>query len=81
MSTASAQPDVIYFNIGRVWTMALTTLIEMTRQKVFYFMIVFGLLMIGAASFFSIFFCFCPPIMCATYGIFNVTSLHILEVH
>ena len=55
MSTASAQPDVIYFNIGRVWTMALTTLIEMTRQKVFYFMIVFGLLMIGAASFFSIF--------------------------
>ncbi|MFA6561257.1 MAG: ABC transporter permease subunit [Verrucomicrobiia bacterium] len=55
MSTAPIQPDVVYFNLGRVWTMALNTLIEMTRQKVFYFMIVFALLMIGAASFFSIF--------------------------
>jgi ABC-type transport system involved in multi-copper enzyme maturation permease subunit len=55
MSTAPAQPDVVYFNLGRVWTMALNTLIEVTRQKVFYFMIVFALLMIGAASFFSIF--------------------------
>lgn len=55
MSTAPAQPDVVYFNLGRVWTMALNTLLEMTRQKVFYFMIVFGLLMIGTAGFFSIF--------------------------
>jgi len=55
MSTVSIQPDVVYFNLGRVWTMALNTLIEVTRQKVFYFMIVFALLMIGAASFFSIF--------------------------
>jgi ABC-2 type transport system permease protein len=55
MSTASDQPDVVYFNLGRVWTMGLNTLLEMTRQKVFYFMIAFGLLMIGAASFFSIF--------------------------
>lgn len=55
MSTASASSDVVYFNPGRAWTMALNTLLEMTRQKVFYFMIVFGLLMIGTASFFSIF--------------------------
>ena len=55
MSTAPIQPDVVYFNVSRVLTIALNTLIEMTRQKVFYFMIVFALLMIGAASFFSIF--------------------------
>ncbi|MBI5396349.1 MAG: ABC transporter permease [Verrucomicrobia bacterium] len=49
------QPDVVYFNLGRVWTIALNTLVEVTRQKVFYFMIVFALLMIAAANFFSIF--------------------------
>ncbi len=55
MSSATPQPDVVYFNLGRVWTIALNTLVEVTRQKVFYFMIVFALLMIAAASFFSIF--------------------------
>lgn len=55
MNAAPPQPDVVYFSFDRVWTMALNTLIEVTRQKVFYFMVVFALLMIGAASFFSVF--------------------------
>jgi len=53
--TPPPQPDVVYFNLGRVWTIALNTLVEVTRQKVFYFLLVFGLLMIVAANFFSIF--------------------------
>lgn len=50
-----ALPDVVYFSPRRVWTIALNTLVEVTRQKVFYFLIVFALLMITAANFFSIF--------------------------
>ncbi|MCX7826603.1 MAG: ABC transporter permease [Verrucomicrobiae bacterium] len=55
MSAPTVTSETVYFSPGRVWTIAVNTLTEMTRQKIFYFMIAFALLMIGAASFFSIF--------------------------
>lgn len=55
MSAPLVPSEIVYCSPGRVWTIAVNTLTEMTRQKIFYFMIAFALLMIGSASFFSIF--------------------------
>lgn len=39
------------FSFGRVWALALNTLLELIRQKVFYFLIVFALVLIGCSCF------------------------------
>lgn len=39
------------FSIGRIWAIATNTLVELTRLKVFYFLIVFALVIIGSSFF------------------------------
>lgn len=39
------------FSIGRVWALARNTLLELVRLKVFYFMLLFGLVLIGSSLF------------------------------
>ena len=40
-----------FFSPGRVWALALNTLTELVRQKVFYFLLIFALLLIGSSTF------------------------------
>jgi len=40
-----------FFSPVRIWAMAMNTLTELTRLKVFYFLLLFGLLMIGSSFF------------------------------
>ena len=39
------------FSPGRVWALATNTLTELIRQKVFYFLLIFALLLIGSSTF------------------------------
>ncbi len=39
------------FSPGRVWALAINTLTELIRQKVFYFLLIFALLLIGSSTF------------------------------
>ncbi len=39
------------FSPGRVWALAVNTLTELVRQKVFYFLLIFALLLIGSSTF------------------------------
>ena len=40
-----------FFSPARVWALAINTLTELIRQKVFYFLLFFALLLIGSSSF------------------------------
>lgn len=40
-----------FFSLSRVWALALNTLTELTRQKIFYFLLLFALLIIGNSAF------------------------------
>lgn len=40
-----------FFSPARVWALAINTLTELVRQKVFYFLLFFALLLIGSSSF------------------------------
>lgn len=40
-----------FFSPGRVWALAVNTLTELIRQKVFYFLLIFALLLIGSSLF------------------------------
>ncbi len=40
-----------FFSPGRVWALAINTLTELVRLKVFYFLLVFALLLIGSSVF------------------------------
>ena len=48
-----ARHEWVGFSLGRVWTIALNTLTEAVRQKVFLTLILFALVLIASASFFS----------------------------
>ena len=39
------------FSLGRVFAITTNTLTELTRQKVFYFLLIFALLLIGSSAF------------------------------
>ncbi|MEO6847337.1 MAG: hypothetical protein ABI443_07410 [Chthoniobacterales bacterium] len=53
INTTSSLPVAThrFFSLSRVWALALNTLIELTRQKVFYFLLIFALLVIGNSAF------------------------------
>ena len=40
-----------FFSVGRVWALAVNTLTELVRLKVFYFLLIFALLLIGSSVF------------------------------
>jgi len=40
----------IFFSPARIWAIASNTLLELVRQKVFYFLLVFGFLLIGLGA-------------------------------
>src|SRR6202049_1484259 len=40
-----------FFSVGRIGAITLNTLTELTRQKVFYVLLVFALLLIGSSVF------------------------------
>ena len=45
------EPRHTLFSPARVWALASNTLLELVRQKVFYFLLIFALLLIGCSSF------------------------------
>jgi len=49
--TQTTQPRHKFFSPARVGAIASNTLLELTRQKVFYFLLIFALLLIGASFF------------------------------
>jgi len=51
VSTQTLQPRHKFFSPFRVWAIASNTLLELIRQKVFYFLLIFALLIIGASFF------------------------------
>ena len=58
-TTATALPARTphkFFSIGRVSAITGNTLLELVRLKVFYFLLLFALLIIGGAGFTSLFF-------------------------
>jgi len=44
-----------FFSLARVWALAINTLTELARQKVFYFLLLFALLIIGNSAFAGMF--------------------------
>ena len=50
---SSSRPGTVhkFFSFGRVWALAHNTLLELVRLKVFYFMLLFGLVLIGSSLF------------------------------
>ncbi len=46
-------PPYVAFSVSRILTIASNTLVELTRQKVFYTLLVFGLVIIATAGFFA----------------------------
>lgn len=54
-SSTSSAPETPYarFSLGRVGAIATNTLVELTRQKVFYTLLLFALVIIATAGFFS----------------------------
>ncbi|HEY2344033.1 MAG TPA: hypothetical protein VGH90_13410, partial [Chthoniobacteraceae bacterium] len=51
MTALTATPHKA-FSIGRVWAIASNTMLELTRLKIFYFLLLFGVLMIGSSLLF-----------------------------
>ena len=52
MTEATAPKERVGFSLNRVWTIAVNTLTEAVRQKVFNILLVFGLVAIACALFF-----------------------------
>ena len=46
-----ANPQHRFFSLGRVWALASNTLTELIRLKIFYFLLLFALLLIGSSAF------------------------------
>jgi len=44
-------PQHIFFSPARIWAIATNTLLELFRLKVFYFLLIFALLLIGSSAF------------------------------
>ena len=51
MNTQALQPRHQIFSPARVWALAGNTLLELARQKVFYFLLIFAVVLIGASFF------------------------------
>lgn len=49
--TASAAPNHAAFSFGRIFAIANNTLLELVRLKVFYFLLIFALIIIGSSAF------------------------------
>jgi ABC-type transport system involved in multi-copper enzyme maturation permease subunit len=47
----AAPPKHIFFSPARIWAIATNTLLELVRLKVFYFLLIFALLLIGSSAF------------------------------
>lgn len=48
------RPEIVrhrFFSFGRVWALATNTLTELVRLKIFYFLLLFALLLIGSSAF------------------------------
>ena len=50
-STADAPARHVFFSPARIWAIATNTLLELFRLKVFYFLLIFALLLIGSSAF------------------------------
>ncbi|MDX2226880.1 MAG: ABC transporter permease subunit [Verrucomicrobiae bacterium] len=50
---APAADPLLMFSLGRVWAIAANTMTELIRQKVFYVFLIFGIVVISSATFFS----------------------------
>jgi hypothetical protein len=48
---ADAPARHVFFSPARIWAIATNTLLDLVRQKVFYFLLIFGLLSIGSSPF------------------------------
>lgn len=46
----SAPPQHVFFSPARIWAIATNTLLELVRLKVFYFLLIFGFLLIGLGA-------------------------------
>ena len=44
---ADAPSTHVFFSPARIWAIATNTLLDLVRQKVFYFLLIFALLSIG----------------------------------
>ena len=53
VASPSAIQDHVGFSLNRVWVIAVNTLTEAVRQKVFNFFLIIGLVFIASASFFA----------------------------
>ena len=53
MTAKTTEQEWVAFSPGRVWTVAENTFIEAVRQKVYNILIIFALVIIASASFFS----------------------------
>ena len=47
----ASPPSHVFFSPARIWAIATNTLLELFRLKVFYFLIIFGLLIVGSTPF------------------------------
>jgi len=50
---ADAPSTHVFFSPARIWAIATNTLLDLVRQKVFYFLLIFALLSIGTSPFMS----------------------------
>lgn len=50
-ATADAPARHVFFSPARIWAIATNTLLELFRLKVFYFLLIFALLLIGSSAF------------------------------
>jgi ABC-type Na+ efflux pump permease subunit len=50
-SDADAADRHVFFSPSRIWAIATNTLLELFRLKVFYFLLIFALLLIGSSAF------------------------------
>ena len=55
MNTLPAKTPHQFFSIARVWAISSNTLLELVRLKVFYFLLIFALIIIGTTGFSEIF--------------------------
>jgi ABC-type Na+ efflux pump permease subunit len=51
VNTLPARTPHQFFSISRVWAISSNTLLELVRLKVFYFLLIFALIIIGSAGF------------------------------
>jgi len=49
--SADSRPTHTFFSLSRVGAIASNTLLELVRLKVFYFLLIFGLILIGSSAF------------------------------